>query len=328
MNAVVISGSNIILNQTASSATWSFNHGLGTQYPIFQIFDLNNEVIIPAVIKAVDTSSALIYFSTATVGTAVASLGGASSGSGGGGGAGFPYSGSAEITGSLAVTDKITSQIFINPQDITYNIDIPDYHNALIIGPVNVSSSITIGSGSNLLMLSDFSNLATTGSNTFNGSQTISGSLNVTSGITGSLSGTASYALTASYVSGSGASISASYAETASHADSGFTFADTLNKYATVASSITGSNNVFTESTGSYRSGFYKYTVYSGSNARTGEIMAVWNGGSVRYAETTTTDIGSTNIVTASIAISGSQAQFNINTNTSGWTVRSTVTYM
>jgi hypothetical protein len=173
-------------------------------------------------------------------------------------------------------------------------------------------------------MLGDLSNLATTGSNIFNGSQTISGSLSVTSGIVGSLSGTASYALTASYAMNA----AGGNAATASHADSGFTFASTLNKYATVASTIVGSNNLFTEATSSYRSGFYKYTVYSGSNARTGEVMAVWNGGSVRYAETSTTDIGSTSTVTASVSIVTAQAQFNINTNTSGWTVRSTVTYM
>jgi hypothetical protein len=320
--AVTVSGSNIILNQTASATTWSFNHGLGNQYPVFQVFDSNNEVIIPTTIKAVDDNSALIYFSVATSGKAVASIGGQPSGSGGGSGAGFPYSGSAEITGSLAVTDKVTSQIFINPQNITYDINIPDYHNALIVGPVNVSSSINIGSGSNLLILDN--QIATTGSNTFTGNQTISGSLFVTTGITGSLSGTASYALTASYAMNA----AGGNAETASHADSGFTFADTLNKYATVTSSIAGLNNLFTESTGSYRSGFYKYTVYSGSNARTGEIMAVWNGGTAKYTETSTTDIGSTNAVTASIAISGSQARFNINTSTSGWVLRSTVTYM
>jgi hypothetical protein len=196
-----VTGSNIILNQIAAAATWSFNHGLNTQYPIFQVFNSNDEAIIPAAIKAVSSGSALIYFSTATSGKAVASVGGAISGSGGN-------------------------------------------------------------------------------------------------------------------------------AETASHADSGFTFADTLNKYTTVTSSIAGSNNLFTEATSSYRSGFYKYTVYSGSNARTGEVMAVWNGGTINYTETSTTDIGSTNAVTASVSIVSAQAQFNINTSTSGWTVRSTVTYM
>jgi len=97
-----VTGSNVILNQTASAATWSFNHGLNTQYPIFQVFDSNNEVIIPTTIRAVDSASALIYFPVPVSGKAVASLGGVSGS--GGSGAGFPFSGSAVITGSFLVS--------------------------------------------------------------------------------------------------------------------------------------------------------------------------------------------------------------------------------
>ena len=69
-----------ILYQTASAAfTWSFNHFLQTQYPVFAIYDSGNNVIIPQRIQAVDTSSALIYFSSPTTGVAVASKGGYSS---------------------------------------------------------------------------------------------------------------------------------------------------------------------------------------------------------------------------------------------------------
>jgi hypothetical protein len=69
-------GQNAILNQSAASATWSFSHNLGTQFPVFTIFDSSNNVIIPQQIYAQNTSSALIYFSTARSGTAVAALGG------------------------------------------------------------------------------------------------------------------------------------------------------------------------------------------------------------------------------------------------------------
>ena len=68
---------NSILYQTASAATtWSFNHFLQTQYPVFTIYDSNNNIIIPQRVFAQDTSSALIYFSTPTTGIAVASKGG------------------------------------------------------------------------------------------------------------------------------------------------------------------------------------------------------------------------------------------------------------
>ena len=95
-----------------------------------------------------------------------------------------------------------------------------------------------------------------------------------------------------------------------------------------VASSINGSNNLFTRATGSYTSAFYKYTLFNGTNARTGEIMAVWNNGSVQYFDNSTQDLGNTNDVTASVSIVSAQAQLNFQTNTSGWTIKSIATYM
>ena len=68
--------SNAILSQTVAATTWSFDHNLGTLYPVFTIYDANDDVIIPQKIHTVTTSSALIYFSSARTGTAVASKGG------------------------------------------------------------------------------------------------------------------------------------------------------------------------------------------------------------------------------------------------------------
>jgi hypothetical protein len=68
--------SNAVLNQSSPAVTWSFTHNLGAKYPVFTVFDSNDNVIIPQQIKAVDTASALIYFSTARTGTAVASIAG------------------------------------------------------------------------------------------------------------------------------------------------------------------------------------------------------------------------------------------------------------
>ncbi len=120
----------------------------------------------------------------------------------------------------------------------------------------------------------------------------------------------------------------ASYALTASHGPSGFTIGITQIKTATVNSSIVGSNNLFTDFTGSFSGAKYLYTVSNGSNARTGEVMAVWNGGSVQYTDNSTLDIGSTTAVTASVSIVGTDALFNMQTNTSGWRIKSQVTYI
>ena len=70
------SGSARQLDQTVAATTWSFNHGLGTEYPVFQVYDTNNNVISPAGIKTAGLFDAEIYFNSPTVGTAIATIGG------------------------------------------------------------------------------------------------------------------------------------------------------------------------------------------------------------------------------------------------------------
>jgi hypothetical protein len=158
------------------------------------------------------------------------------------------------------------------------------------------------------------------------GEATFSSSVTATS-FTGSLFGTASYATNALTSSYALVATSASYAATAS-------YASTLNigisqiSTNTVASSIVGANNLFTTSTGSFTSGFYKYNAYSGSNSRAGEVVASWINGVAVYTDFSTVDIGTTTVVTASVSIVTAQAQFNVQTNTSGWTIKSQVTYI
>jgi len=95
-------------------------------------------------------------------------------------------------------------------------------------------------------------------------------------------------------------------ATSASYAASGSNFVvqstirldQSLMDYASVNSSIVGSNNLFTQATGSYTAAFFKYTAASGSNARAGEVSAVWNGGTVEFMDVSTNGIGNTNVVT------------------------------
>lgn len=110
-----VTGSNVILNQTVAAATWSFTHNLNTQYPIFQVFDSNNEVMIPQRIVATDATSSLFYFPTPVAGKAVASVGGISGSMGSG--VGFPFSGSAVITGSFLVSQSFVD--FSNTTGVT-----------------------------------------------------------------------------------------------------------------------------------------------------------------------------------------------------------------
>jgi hypothetical protein len=102
-------------------------------------------------------------------------------------GNGFPFSGSAEITGSLSVSETVKSQVYMNPQIID-GFTIPTGNNAVLVGPVGISGTVTVEGTSKLIVLDqitgsavDTSSLATTGSNIFNGDQTINGGLIVSS---------------------------------------------------------------------------------------------------------------------------------------------------
>lgn len=176
-----------------------------------------------------------------------------------------------------------------------------------------------------------------TGSAVITGSLVVTGSVTATDGFTGSLYGTAtssSYATTASYANVAQTLLgSVITAETASYATN-FTVGSTLNidgtlfDRATVNSTIVGSNNLFTQATGSYTSAFGKYTLYNGANARAGEFNTVWNGTTVVSTETSTTDIGNTADITFTSAIVTGNIQINVVAATSGWTVKMLVTYI
>ncbi len=87
------------------------------------------------------------------------------------------------------------------------------------------------------------------------------------------------------------------------------------------AASVTHSLAII--NTSSYDGAFFDYTAHSGSNARAGSVMSVWNGSNISFTETTTTDIGSTADLNIKTIISGSaarlvayspNAQYNIKT--------------
>ena len=156
------------------------------------------------------------------------------------------------------------------------------------------------------------------------GSYTLTGSLTTNDGITavsvtatsftGSLQGTASYATqalnanTASYFNGTSLTISQSL---------------TINQ--NTASLASGTQTISTNSTGSYTSAFYKYTLASGSNARAGQVMAVWNGANIQYTDVATNDIGTTSNVALTASLSGGNVLLTSTLPSSGWTVKTLV---
>ena len=100
-------GSTAILSQSSAAVTWSFSHNLNQKYPVFQVYGDNDEILIPAGIKALSPSGSEIYFATPTKGVAVAEYSGVSGSFIGTVGDGL-LSGSLTITGNLTVSGSIT----------------------------------------------------------------------------------------------------------------------------------------------------------------------------------------------------------------------------
>ena len=69
-------GATQLLTVTTPSTTWYFNHNLGEQYPVIQVYDDNGFVVIPSSIEMFSTNTAVITFSMAQSGYATATVGG------------------------------------------------------------------------------------------------------------------------------------------------------------------------------------------------------------------------------------------------------------
>ena len=83
---------------------------------------------------------------------------------------------------------------------------------------------------------------------------------------------------------------------------------------------------IYNIETGSFTGAFVNYTVVSSSNARAGQLMSVWNGGTASYTETTTTDIGDTSQIAFDVIMTGSVAQLSVSSSlTTGWQVKTTL---
>lgn len=99
-----------------------------------------------------------------------------------------------------------------------------------------------------------------------------------------------------------------------------------LSLYATTTASIgTTPATIYTLPTTSYEGAWFEYTIRSGSNARAGQIMAMWDSTTVNFTETTTTDFGDTSGVTLGVLIIGSNMAFTGSATTNSWNLRTII---
>ena len=155
--------------------------------------------------------------------------------------------------------------------------------------------------------------------------------------LTGSLFGTSSWAqnsITASYVANAAsfpytgtAIISGSLIVTGSIAVTGSLSIGNSQFNNTSSITAAGTTTISSLSTGSYISAFYNYAVVSSTNSRAGQIMAIWNGSTIRYTEVVTSDIGSTSTVSFATVLSGNNVNLNV-TAPAGWTVRTITNFL
>ena len=241
------------------------------------------------------------------------------------------------LTAQTIIVQTITSSVEYVTGSTQFGSQLSNTHQ--FTGSVSITGSLAVND-SNVILTNQTSSMSVATASYVVNAQTASYVENAQTASYVLNAVSSSYVLNAISASYALSTTSASYAlnsTNAVNASSGSNFVvtntlalkNTLSDAATVASSVVGSNNVFTRATGSYTSAFFKYTVSNGSNARSGEVMAVWNGTSVQYTDFSTLDIGSTrNNVTASVSIVSSDVQFNIQTNTSGWSIKSLVTFI
>jgi hypothetical protein len=131
---LTVSGSTARLDQVSSAVTWSFTHNLATKYPNFEIWDSNDDIVIPAGIHAVNDMTAEIYFAFPSTGVAIASFSGI---------AGSPNA----TTASYAVTATTASYAnnFIVGNTLTIDQTLTDYHTvpSSIVGSNNMFTRVT-----------------------------------------------------------------------------------------------------------------------------------------------------------------------------------------
>jgi len=92
-----------------------------------------------------------------------------------------------------------------------------------------------------------------------------------------------------------------------------------------VTTTTSGNYTIYSIPTSSYDGAFYDYTLRSGSNARAGNIMAIWSGTDVNYTETTTTDFGDTTGVLLDVSIIGENMVLTGSFDTADWNLKTII---
>jgi hypothetical protein len=263
------------LNQTTPSTSWTFVHNLGQKYPIFQVFDTSDRVIIPTQITATDNNTATITFSSAQAGKVVASLG-----TGPGGMTQYFASATTWSLNHAMGTDYPIVTVYGSNRKIIYPQEVKsiDGDNVEVYFSTPVAGYLNVAKGGHI----------------------ISGSLDLTQINLGG----------SGLISGSGQLTNFGYAITGSNTFTGNQVIDgtlTLNKAKMGSTCVTltaGANQTIFDLEG-FDGANFDYVIKNGTNMRGGLIMSVWDNYEARFNESSTTDLGNTSDVTFTVSSDG-----------------------
>jgi len=150
-----VPGATQLLTVSTPSTSWVFNHNLGEQYPVVQVYDSNGYVVIPTSIEMLSVNTTVITFSLAQSGYATATVGG-----------GLPAI-SGSYTNRLLRTDGIgASWSTLATAGIATTGSNQFNGNQTITGSINISSTIKL-TQQNPLPTGTVGTLAVSGSNLF-----------------------------------------------------------------------------------------------------------------------------------------------------------------
>ena len=304
---IVGSGSSFKKTIDTPSSGWTITHNLNQLYPVVQVYDLSDKIMVPKSIVSIDENTLFISFPLNISGTVHVTVGGASL---------IP-----------TIDNNYDGYVLATDGNSSY------WKGGILSGSAGISD---LG-------------FATTGSNTFVGSQTVSGSILPSKNNTYSL-GSSDYQWKHVYISTGSLYINGinilslnqnnqvviggtQVFNTTASTSTGSNFNGNLVLDSDLILQNTGSNvetrqgvisktvssNTTMIDLGSYNAATFDYVIMDGSNMRAGNIASVWNGSSSSHNEINTTDLGNTNNVNFDVSHDG---KLNVVVNGGTWTVQ------
>ena len=122
-----LSGDRYLYTQSSPSSTWTINHALNYKYVNVDVYDNNDQLMLPQTVTATNNNTLTLVFATPTSGNATISKGGAKILNG----LNDLGNGSYQFTGSLVVTGEVDAQNFNTTSDISLKTNLELIENSL-----------------------------------------------------------------------------------------------------------------------------------------------------------------------------------------------------